>query len=336
MLEKIQAAWHIRHEVNWLSRDFDSLQRALHAFLDELSLVERAGIREAWIAVAGPVSHGRVRFTNLAWECEERSLESALNLPSVHLVNDMEALAHAIPTTPAREWITLQTGQPDDGPRLLLAVGTGLGVVSWRASESGIQVQPSEGGHSDFASLTVEQQALWQSMAERYGHVSYERLLSGPGLEDIYAFQCRQLQCLPFDGDPDTNEPAPMICQRAESGEDEAAASTIRCFTEILGAFVGNAALYSLATGGIFLAGSLLTRLHPYLGRNGFLQAFQNKGRLGAALETMPIIVVTSKEPGLEGISHLAADNCSRQDGPSQQDASHNEGVHAGSFFHQP
>ncbi|MEA5445945.1 glucokinase [Gammaproteobacteria bacterium AB-CW1] len=338
LLESTGREWQIRHESIRRSEEFDSLEAALRSFLEELSRSERANIVEAWLAVAGPVSNGRVRFTNLPWESEARLLETALKLPRVHLINDLEALAHALPHIPQRQLIPIQKGPQESGPRLLVSVGTGLGVAIWFVEAGGIRVLASEGGHIDFASQSREQHALWKSLSKYHGHVSYERLLSGSGLMEIYKYHCEQQSCMPFNGHTLTEDPAPLICQRAENREDKAANAAICCFSEILGAFAGNAALISLATGGVYLAGGLLRRLHPFLSDHHFIQAFHRKGRLQALMQTIPIHAVTTPEPGLEGIARLAireslAGSERNTGGPEQPS---NAGIHAGAYYRLP
>ncbi|MDQ2069040.1 glucokinase [Natronospira bacteriovora] len=335
LLDSTPDGWQLRHESIRRSREFESLEDALRCFLEELSRAERANVGEAWLAVAGPVSSGRVQFTNLPWESEEHYLETALQLPRVHLVNDLEALAHALPHIPDRQMLPIQEGHAGRGPRLLISVGTGLGVASLLAESKEIRVLPSEGGHIDFASQTPEQHALWEALSEQYGHVSYERLLSGPGLVKIYRFKCQLQSCRPFDGHALTEDPVPLICQRAENVEDKAAVATIRCFTEILGAFAGNAALFNLATGGVYLAGGLLARLHPYLDHHRFTQAFHRKGRLQPLMETIPITALATAEPGLEGISRLASRQHHAGTGrrAGGQEMPSENGVHAGAYY---
>jgi len=338
LLESTSGEWRIRHEFIRRSEEFDSLEAALRSFLEELSRSERANVVEAWLAVAGPVSNGRVRFTNLPWESEAHLLETALKLPNVHLINDLEALAHALPHISQRQLIPIQKGHEDSGPRLLISVGTGLGVANWFTEADGIRVLPSEGGHSDFASQTREQHALWKSLSEHYGHVSYERLLSGSGLVKIYKYHCQRQSCPPFDGHALTEDPAPLVCQRAENREDKAATAAIACFSEILGAFAGNAALFSLATGGVYLVGGLLARLQPFLSDHRFIQAFQRKGRLQTLMQTIPIHAVTSAEPGLEGITQLATRQslASTNRHTGVQGSPRESEVHAGAYYRQP
>lgn len=306
LLESTAGGWQLRHESIRKSREFDNLEGALRSFLDELSRSERANVHEAWLAVAGPVSRGQVRFTNLPWESGEHLLETALKLRRVRLVNDLEALAHALPDIPRRQLIPIQEGHADSGPRLLISVGTGLGLASWHEETDRIRVWPSEGGHSDFASQSSEQHALWKMLAKHHGHVSYERLLSGPGLNQIYEFTCRRQAYRPFDGHINKEDRTPLICQRAESRQDESAQAAIRLFTEVLGSFAGNAALFHLATGGVYLAGGVVTGLRSWLNTDKFTESFCNKGRLHSVLANIPVQIITVDEPGLEGITLLA------------------------------
>ncbi|MGM0632031.1 MAG: ROK family protein [Pseudomonadota bacterium] len=305
VVEADREGWRIRHEAEWHSHDFDSLETAVLSFLDELSRSERCALQGAWLAVAGPVIDGRVQFTNLPWETDRRVLSSRLALPEVHLVNDLEAMAHIIPALDRRSLVTIQRGRASPGRGLLVSVGTGLGMTTWSGRSCHLDVLPSEGGHSDFAPRTEWQAALSGWMDRRYRHVSYERLASGTGLAALYDFIHEQAGSRPADeAASDRKRPAEIV-RRAGVG-DERACEAIDQFARILGAFCGNAALHAMATGGVYLAGGVIRSIHPYLSEDNFNHPFRDKGRMETLLRRVPVHALTSPEPGLEGITRLA------------------------------
>ncbi len=299
-----EGAWQIRHQVSWNSRDFDSLESAVRVFLDELSRAERCALQGAWLAVAGPVIEGRVRFANLPWETDNETLSSSLSLPEVHLVNDLEAQAHVIPVLDRKALVTIQQGSAVPGRGLLVSVGTGLGMTSWSGPSDRLHVVPSEGGHCDFAPVTEWQSALWRWMHARHPHVSYERVASGTGLVALYDFLHEQAGSRPPDAD--SRDRTANVVRLADSNADERAGDAIDHFARILGAFCGNAALHAMATGGVYLAGGVIRNIHPHLQEKNFNHSFSDKGRMAGVLRRIPVHVITVPEPGLEGITRLA------------------------------
>ncbi len=297
-------AWQIRHEVAWFSCQFDSLETAVQQFLDELSRAERCALSGGWFAVAGPVIDGRVRFTNLPWVTDDQALAGLLSLPEVYLVNDLEALAHAVPEFEANALTSIKPGSAAQGRALLVSVGTGLGLASWSRTPGCFHVIPSEGGHSDFAPRTEWQWELWRWMHSRHEHVSFERLASGPGLVNLYDFL--HVQAGIRGPDACDGDQAAEIFRMAEKEGDERACAAIDHFARILGAFCANAALHVMATGGIHLAGGVIRHLHPYMREDNFGRCFRGKGRMAGLLSNIPVHAVTAPEPGLEGITRLA------------------------------
>ncbi len=305
MVETRRSHWGVCHEAIWVSRDFESLEQAIQKFLDELSRAERASLCGVWLAVAGPVIDGRVQFTNLPWCVNEKMLSDRLSLPRVHLLNDIEVQAHLLAATDGTSsLVTLQRGRAESGRGLIVAVGTGLGLASWYQSDRVLHVFPSEGGHCDFAPATTWQVELWRWMHARHSHVSYERVISGPGLAALFDF-IRQRD-VTETSDQRVADRAAEIVRMAESDGDESAFQAIDHFARMLGAFCGNAALHTLATGGIYLTGGVVRNLYPYLRKDTFNRSFHQKGRMTDVLENIPLYAVTMAEPGLEGITRLA------------------------------
>ena len=298
--------WRIRHEITWPSGSFDSLEHALEHCLEQLSRPERAGLAAAWLAVAGPVQNQEVRFTNLPWETSAAALAPRLGLPAVHLVNDLEAIAHGMPSLTPDERIPLQAGVVQHGPGLVISVGTGLGMAAWHEIDGKPLVFPTEAGHIDFAPQGASQDRLLQELRAIHGHVSYEHLLSGSGLVHLYEFTCREAGTRPSPALESAPDPAAVVTRLADRERDPNARTAIDLCGSLLGTFAGNGALQWLATGGVHLCGGVIDRIHPYLEAGAFLYAFRHKGRMRRLMERIPIAVITRREAGLEGITRLA------------------------------
>ena len=304
LLEANQQDRRIHHEADWPSGEFPGLGEAVEHYLSQLSRAERADIAGAWLGVAGPVQNKCVRFTNLPWKAEADTLCAQLRLREVHLVNDLEALAHAIPTLQRHQLLTVQPGKVGTGPRVVIAIGTGLGVAALVSTSAGQYSFASEGGHVDFAPCNETHLELLHHLRARFEHVSYERVLSGNGLTSLYQFQCLQ-RGRPADVPAAALSPA-QIVEAAENGADTEALAAIETFVETLGAFAGNVALQWLSTGGLYLAGGIATRLHPYFTGPSFSAALHNKGRMRELMTGIPVSLILDRHAGMEGISEMA------------------------------
>ncbi|MGM0433586.1 MAG: glucokinase [Pseudomonadota bacterium] len=305
LLEGEGRQWCLRHQSNWPSARFDSLEALLEELITGFSRLERVTIDEAWLAVAGPVHGARVTFTNLPWRADAHALAARFGWRQVFLVNDLQALAHAVPALGAQDLVNVQEGQRGNNNHLVIAVGTGLGVASLKTSGPDTDVFASEGGHSDFTPATQDHFRLMEYLRDRYGHASQERVLSGAGLVDLYQFVCREHARTPEPAIIDAEDPAAMVNQQAGSGQAPMALAAVELFAELLGRFAGNAALFSAAFGGVYLAGGVATRLHPYLTGAGFRGAFQDRGRMKPIMNQIPVWTVTGTDVGLNGITAL-------------------------------
>lgn len=264
----------------------------------------------ACIAVAGPVEdtgHGQwARVTRQQWELDGMALRQALNLERLQLINDFEAIGHAIAVLPAEQLHTLQTGAPlAKANRAVIGAGTGLGQALLIPTGDGYRVLPTEGGHVDFAPQGELQQALLGFLERRYPHVSYDRVVSGPGLVAIYHFMGEHLN-LPLDIDTADPGAAAAISETAVRGTDPAAQQALALFVTLYGAQAGNLALAALARGGVYIAGGIATKILPTLQHDAFLAAFHAKGRMEALLRNIPVHVVTAPQVGLLGAIQVA------------------------------
>lgn len=257
-------------------------------------------IAQACFDVAGPVIAGRAKVTNLPWLLGEAELAAELQVRSVHLLNDLEAIALAMSVARPGDLHPLNAGEPVAGGAMaVIAPGTGLGEAFLIWDGNRYRAFPSEGGHADFAPTTELQAGLLVHLLRRFDHVSVERVCSGPGLFNIY-------QYLRESGpEPESAELARGLAAAEDRphliGEaalrrpdpDPLSRAAVELFVSILGAEAGNLALKVLSTGGLYLAGGIPKRILPALGDGRFMRAFVAKGRLGEMLARVPVHVVT-------------------------------------------
>jgi glucokinase len=283
------------------------LAEIVAAFVGEVP----GALRHACFGIAGPVRGGRVEGTNLPWVVDARQLAAVLGLDQVIVLNDLEANAWGIAGLRDADFAVLQAGRAEPtGNAAVISAGTGLGQAGlvW----DGWRHRPvaSEAGHADWAPQDESQLALWRFLAAEVGHVSVERVLSGPGLHNIYRF-LRDAQGVAEPGwlaDALTSEvPAAVISRAGLEGRAEICARALSLFAAIYGAEAGNLALRLLATAGVYLGGGIAPRILPALEGRTFLDAFRNKGRLQPLLEEIPVRVVLNDHAALLGAARRAA-----------------------------
>ncbi|MBV8775300.1 MAG: glucokinase, partial [Deltaproteobacteria bacterium] len=244
-------------------------------------------------------------------EIREESLSRTLDGASTRLVNDLAATAHGMLHLPASDLVELHKGQPtrQSSNVAVIAAGTGLGEAGLISVDGGWGAVPSEGGHCDFAPRGPEQMALLQFLEREFGHVSYERALSGPGLHNVYRF------LLEFLPEPEpawlkqrmaSGDASAVVSTVALAGEDQRCMHTLKLFTEIYGAEAANLALKFLPFGGLYIGGGIAPKILPFLRKGDFMRAFLSKGRLNAVLERVPVRVSLNEETALLGAAHMA------------------------------
>jgi glucokinase len=283
------------------SQEYPSLGEMVTEFLANAP----AAIARASFGVAGLVQNDHAQITNLPWVIERAEMEGRILAP-VRLLNDLNAIAHAIPFLTPSDLETLNAGAPSaKGTLGVVAPGTGLGEAFLTWSGNRYHAHPSEGGHADFAPRNSLQVDLLNYLQARLGHVSFERVCSGSGIANLFAFLKDSGRYVEPDWLRDelsqAADPAPVIVRAATDRQVEICVAALDLFAEILGSEAGNMALKILATGGIYLAGGIPTRILPWLRKPNFLQAFTQKGRFAGMLKSIPVRVVTNPEVALFG-----------------------------------
>lgn len=296
-----------RLERTFSSRDFEGLESVVLKFLEEEQVGRHRGeIRGACLGIAGPVVAGRVETPNLPWIVTRDALVRALELEAVELINDLEATGYGIETLKRDQLLTLNEGKERPrSNRALIAAGTGLGEAFLIWQDGRFRPVPSEGGHTDFGprdSLEIE---LLQYLLKRWNRISYERVLSGPGLFNIYSFL----------KDSGRGQEPEWLAERIERGEDPSAAiseaalrqecqlcvQALDLFVKIYGAEAGNLALTVMAVGGVYLGGGIAPKITDKLVDGSFLESFCRKGRLSGLMKQIPVHVILNPKTALYG-----------------------------------
>jgi glucokinase len=289
------------------SREHSELGEIVTQFLNES--VTRPDV--ACFGIAGPVRNGRVETSNLPWVIEQSRLAKQIRLPATLLINDLEAIAWGIGALTAADMVPLnRVSGPIVGNQAVIAPGTGLGEAGLFWDGARHHVFACEGGHTDFASQGELQIELLRFLHSRFGHVSYERIVSGPGLVNVYEFlrdsgcgkESPELAARLAKGD------APAAISRAAlDGSCPLAGKALDLWISVYGAEASNLALKVMATGGLFLAGGIAPKILARLKSPLFMQAFLHKGRMRPLVESIAVQVVTNEKAGLLGAARCAA-----------------------------
>lgn len=292
------------------SRNFGALEQILEKFLVGS---EKTAIHGAVFGVAGAIIDGRCKTTNLPWEIDERVLGSFLGTKKCRLLNDLEAMAFGMLNLPEKDLISLNPngGQRKPGNVAVLAAGTGLGEAFLIWDGTRYHTVATEGGHTDFAPQDEIETDLLRFLMRRFGnHVSYERILSGPGIYNVYSFlveraeqplHAKVAETLTSGGDPSAS-----VSELGLSGEDPICRSALELFCRIYGAEAGNLALKILALGGVMIGGGIAPRLLPILQSGIFLESFLRKGRFANFMKTLPLHMATNPRVAIIGSADYA------------------------------
>jgi glucokinase len=289
------------------SREHRELGEIVTRFVDESGTRPEA----ACFGIAGPVRNGRVETSNLPWVIEQARLANQIHLPATLLINDLEASAWGIGALDQADLIPLNhvSGVPV-GNQGVIAPGTGLGEAGLFWDGTRHLVFACEGGHTDFAPQGELQIELLRFLQARFGHVSYERILSGPGLVNVYEFlraketgkESPELSAGMMKGDP-----AAAISRAALNGTDAIAEKALELWIAVYGAEASNLALKVMATGGLFIAGGISPKILQKLQAPLFMDSFLEKGRMRPLVESIPVYVVMNEKAGLLGAARCAA-----------------------------
>lgn len=286
------------------SRGADGLLPLVERYLSDRT----TALEGAAFGLPGPVEDFRVRTTNLPWEVDGRNLESRLGVQVV-LLNDLEAAGWGLAELAPEDLHTVQAGHERPGHRAVIAPGTGLGEgLVIRDGNRFIPVA-TEGSHAEFGPGGEEEVDLWRFLRRRYGHVSYERIASGPGLVDLYDFHAARTGASAARPWEEGADPPASIHAAAESGECPACEAALRTFCRVLGAEAGNLALKALTRGGVFVAGGIAPKLLRWIDQGPFLDGFLDKGRYRELLASFPVHVVLDGQLGLRGAARAVADH---------------------------
>jgi len=289
------------------SVDYNSLDAIVGKFVATHGA--RSGL--VCLAVAGPVRDGQVRTTNLPWVVDASRLAQTLALKAVTLINDLEALAYAVDVLEPEDLMVLNEGDSKaTGNVAVIAAGTGLGEAGLYWDGSRHFPFACEGGHTDFAPTDELQDELLRHLRAQFGHVSWERLVCGPGLINIYSF----LRDVRHIHEPDwlrlemeQRDPASQITRHGIDGTSPLCMEALELFVSLYGNEAGNLALKIMATGGVYLGGGIAPKIVDKLRGSSFFKAFTTKGRMSELLKAMPIRVILNDEAGLLGAAHCAA-----------------------------
>jgi glucokinase len=289
-------------EKNYVSQQRDGLSGILADFIK----TEGIPVHSACLGVAGPVRAGRSKISNLPWVIDAREVAKQLRLDSVGLLNDLEAFAYGIDGLESKDFITLSEGTEEaEGNRAVISAKTGLGMAGlyW----DGFRHHPfaCEGGHADFAPRNDLQMELLAYLQKKYGRISCERILSGPGIKNIYDF----LRDTNKADEPEwlrtqisaAPDPPALISRFALEGKAAICDQTLSIFVSVFGAQTGNCALNFMSTGGIFIGGSIAAKIVPKMKDPVFLESFLDKGRMGTILKDMPVKIVINDDCGMIG-----------------------------------
>jgi len=291
------------------SREYAGLDQIVSHFVDTSKLHPDA----ACFGVAGPVRNGRVEASNLPWVIESKRLADELNLKSTVLINDLEANAWGIAALDSKDVVLLnQVKGTPAGNQAVISAGTGLGEAGMYWDGVKYQIFASEGGHADFAPRNELEMDLFRYLSGRFGHVSYERIVSGPGLVNVFHFlrdTGRGTEPQWLTEEMSHADPAAAISRAALAGKCALCEQALDLFVSVYAAEAGNLALKLMATGGVYLGGGIAPKMLAKLSGPLFMHSFVGKGRMQPLLETIPVKVITNDKTALMGAARCAAAN---------------------------
>ncbi|HLT76354.1 MAG TPA: glucokinase [Ferrovibrio sp.] len=279
--------------------------------IDEFLLTSGAAIGSMVLAVAGPVEGSRVVMTNSGWVINAEALSQDFSVNSVRLVNDFAALAWSLDRLQDSDLHGLSGSRTATGPKVVVGPGTGLGVACLVRQGSGGIVLSSEGGHMTMAGSNAREDAVLAFLRAKWGHVSAERVVSGPGLRNLYE------AVTGLAGEMPASRTSAAIVAAARDGSCQYCAEALELFCGFLGSFAGNAALTFAATGGVYIGGGIVPHMIDRLEKSAFRERFQAKGRFKNYLARIPVFAITCPNPAMIGLQAMVAqeNDCERTTG---------------------
>lgn len=297
-------------EQTYRSQEYASLRKIIQSFREQYSF----SVEAACFGIAGPVRHNEVDTTNLPWHISATEISERFAIAQVALLNDLEANAWGIRALSAEDFFTLQKAAGDaDGNRAIIAAGTGLGEAG--LFHDGVDLQPfaTEGGHTDFCPNSDQEIELLRFLKQRHRHVSWERLLSGPGLVHIHEFlrhyHNSQVPAW-LSEEMHSSDPAAAISIAAQAQRDDICEEALDLFVHLYGVEAGNLALKTLASGGLYIGGGIAPKILDVMKGGAFIKAFLAKGRMQPLLEKIPVQVILNDKTALYGPAIFAARKC--------------------------
>ncbi len=297
-------------EAEFSSAQYPNLEAIVSEFLQQV----HQPLRTAVFGVAGPVMGGQADITNLPWLIDEKILGRLLNVSSIRLINDLEAMACAVPLLTSSDLCILNRGDATNGGAIaIIAPGTGLGEAFLIHDGSCYHGHASQGGHADFAPNNLLEEELWHYLYKKHGHVTYEMVCSGRGISNIYRFlrNRRSDEEPPWLSEKLANEKdsTPIIVDDATKSEKpcDLCVQAIQLFVSILGAEAGNMALKVLATKGVYITGGLPWRVLPFLQDGRFMESFREKGPMTDLVSRIPVHVILYPKVALMGAACYAS-----------------------------
>jgi len=293
-------------EETFHSREYGGLGEIVHTFVTKHQL----SLTHAGFGVAGPVIDGYSETTNLPWVIDARQLAGQLGLASVALINDLEANAYGVAALATEDFAVLNPGAPGvKGNAAIIAAGTGLGEAGFYWDGARHHPFACEGGHADFAPRNELEAELLRHLLTQFPHVSYERVVSGPGLYNIYQFlrdTGRGEEPAWLTDELRQHDPAATISQAALAGRSALCGQALDLFVSLYGAEAGNLALKVMATGGLYVGGGIAPKIMQKLQDSTFMRSFTAKGRMQPLLEAMPVRVILNDRAVLLGAARYA------------------------------
>ena len=265
-------------------------------------------IAKACFAIAGPVRNNICQATNLPWLVDSKKMEMEIGLEEVFLLNDLEANAYGTKSIDRTSLYVLNRGDTSArGNKALISAGTGLGEAGFYYDGKNDRPFACEGGHTDFAPQNMLEIELLKYLMEKFGHVSYERILCGSGFYEIYQFLIDKMdfaKCPLVEDRAEEADPSIIISKEALRETDPTCIEVMRIFVEIYGSEAGNLVLKLFATGGLYIGGGIAPKILEALQKRNFFEAFINKGRFADLLRTVPIKVILDEETALKGAAY--------------------------------